>query len=291
MKALPAHSQATHVDRLGLTLFVAVAVHMLIILGVTFKPFAGKPDHDVYPTMDVTLVNASRGQKPDDPDYLAQISQIGGGNRADKVRATRTPPATLPLHDSPGNAPLNALPQPAAGQRQLEVLTQDGAARAVPAVKEGAATRAQDVTVAQLLRQSEEIASLTAEIEDKMQAQAKRPRERFISASTTAYRDAAYMEAWRAKVERIGNLNYPEEAKRRGLSGDLVLDVALLPDGTVKKITVRRSSGHKTLDDAAVRIVKLAAPFAPFSAAMRNDTDILHITKTWQFLSGNQLHM
>jgi protein TonB len=92
------------------------------------------------------------------------------------------------------------------------------------------------------------------------------------------------MEAWRAKVERVGNLNYPDDARKRQLSGSLILDVALNPDGSVNQITVRQSSGHKILDDAADRIVRLAAPFAPFPDDIRAETDILHITRTWQFL-------
>ena len=92
------------------------------------------------------------------------------------------------------------------------------------------------------------------------------------------------MEAWRAKVERVGNLNYPEEARRRNISGQLVLDVALNPDGKINQITIRRSSGYKVLDDAAIRIVELAAPYSPFPEAIRAETDVLHITRTWQFL-------
>jgi protein TonB len=95
------------------------------------------------------------------------------------------------------------------------------------------------------------------------------------------------MEAWRAKVERIGNLNYPDNARHRKLYGSLILDVALDPKGEVRDISVVHSSGHKLLDDAAVRIVQISAPFAPFPPAIRNDTDILHITRTWQFREGN----
>ena len=97
------------------------------------------------------------------------------------------------------------------------------------------------------------------------------------------------MEAWRAKVERVGNLNYPDEARRRRLSGDLLLDVALRPDGSIHRILLRRSSGHTVLDDAALRIVKLAAPFAPFPKDIREETDILHVERTWQFLTSNRL--
>jgi protein TonB len=95
------------------------------------------------------------------------------------------------------------------------------------------------------------------------------------------------MEAWRAKVERVGNLNYPEAARRKKLSGNLILDVALNNDGSINQITVRRSSGHKVLDDAAIRIVELASPYSPFPDHIREETDILHITRTWQFLNDH----
>jgi protein TonB len=115
------------------------------------------------------------------------------------------------------------------------------------------------------------------------------PRQRYISASTKEYAPASYMEAWRRKVERIGTINYPEEAKRRDLSGDLMLDVALRPNGSVLKIKVVRSSGHKVLDDAAKRIVYLAAPFGAFPEEIKKDTDILHILRTWNFESSGIL--
>ena len=88
------------------------------------------------------------------------------------------------------------------------------------------------------------------------------------------------------KVERVGNLNYPDEARRNRLSGHLILDVALNPDGSINEITIRKPSGHKVLDDAAVRIVELAAPYAPFPDSFRKETDILHITRTWQFVNN-----
>ncbi len=138
-----------------------------------------------------------------------------------------------------------------------------------------------------LMANSFKIASLSAQIRRKLQAKAERPRRKFISASTKEYKYASYMEAWRSKVERVGNLNYPEAARKRKLSGSLILDVALNDDGSINQITVRRSSGHKVLDDAAIRIVKLASPYSPFPDQIRKETDILHITRTWQFLNNH----
>ena len=130
---------------------------------------------------------------------------------------------------------------------------------------------------------------LLAEITREHQTYQKRPRRKFLTARTREYKYAAYMDAWRAKVERIGNLNYPEEAKRRNLTGSLVLDVAIRPDGKLDGINIIRSSKHKALDDAAIRIVKLAAPYAPFPKKVRSEVDILHITRTWKFQHGARL--
>ena len=131
-------------------------------------------------------------------------------------------------------------------------------------------------------------AALGAEIERKLRTYAERPRRKWISARTREHRFAAYMHAWRTRVERIGNLHYPDEAARRGLSGNLLLDVALHSDGTIESVTVRRSSGERILDDAAVRIVQLAAPFPAFPKDVAEEVDVLHITRTWIFHSDNR---
>ena len=138
-----------------------------------------------------------------------------------------------------------------------------------------------------LMSVSLKMASLQAEIDKKLEERAKRPRRDFISASTREYKYAAYMEAWRAKVERIGNINYPDEARRNKLSGVLQMTVALNVDGTISEITIDKSSGHQVLDDAAIHIVRLASPFATFPENIRKNVDILHITRTWKFLHNS----
>ena len=145
-------------------------------------------------------------------------------------------------------------------------------------------------TATQLITRSMEIANLSAAIEEQLRMEAKNPRQRYISARTKESKYVGYMEAWRAKVERIGNLNYPEEARRRGLSGSLILDVAVNANGTIHEVNLVKSSGHKALDDAAIRIVRLASPYAPLPQAIREETDILHIIRTWQFLDDYRLY-
>ena len=131
---------------------------------------------------------------------------------------------------------------------------------------------------------------LSADIDRRLQAFGERPRRKWITARAREHAYASYMEEWRRKVERVGNLNYPQEARRLGLSGSLSLDVALNADGTVAEIVLRRSSGEVVLDEAAVRIVRLAAPFAELPSSIRDEVDILHIERTWQFSSRNRFN-
>jgi protein TonB len=135
---------------------------------------------------------------------------------------------------------------------------------------------------------SDEIAALNARISARNTA-AGRERRKAINTSTKEYRYASYMEAWRRKVERIGNLNYPQEAKEKALFGSLILHVAVRADGSLEGVRVVRSSGHDVLDDAAVKIVRLAAPFAPFPDDIKAETDVLDITRVWQFQRNHRL--
>lgn len=278
-------------DRLGLTLFFAVVLHAIVILGVTFSP-DDESAAEVPPALDITLVHQKSNEEVEDAELLAQANLAGGGD-AEETSRQASPASTAADVPDPGSAtasspPASPLQQPP--ETSQIVMTQEEASHQIavtevtPEVKQP-----QPITAAELLVRSKKIAALSAEINRSMENYAGREKHRFISARTREFRDAAYLDAWRAKIERIGNINYPEAARKRNLSGSLILDVALQPNGTVREITVRRSSGHKILDDAARRIVRLASPFSPFPDEMKKDTDILHITRTWQFLSENRL--
>jgi protein TonB len=141
---------------------------------------------------------------------------------------------------------------------------------------------------ADLAARSLELARLQAQISQDWDALQQRPRRQFVGARTQEYRYARYVEDWRAKIERVGNLNYPDEARRQRVYGSLLLTVSIRRDGTVESIEINRSSGFRVLDQAAVRIVELAAPFAPFPPDIARDTDVLAITRTWSFSSGDQ---
>jgi len=116
----------------------------------------------------------------------------------------------------------------------------------------------------------------------------KRPRKRFIGANTREYRFAQYEEDWRAKIERVGTLNYPAEARGK-LYGNLRMTVTIRPDGSIETVDLDRSSGLKVLDEAAFRIVRMASPFAAFPPEIRKDTDLLVITRTWFFAQGDRI--
>ena len=278
-------------DRLSLTICLALIFHALVILGIVFTP--EDKANPRYEFMEIVLVQ--RSSEPDeDADVLAQANLRGGGQVPDESIEAAPLPA-LPNQDQPEVAtpvetqPNESLVEPetpgsAPVQDAVEHMAAESQQAAVAVEESPDKPKAQQPSATELITNSLEMAALSSEVQRKLETRAKRPKRTFISASTREYKYAAYMEAWRAKVERVGNLNYPEEARRRNISGQLVLDVALNPDGKINQITIRRSSGHKVLDDAAIRIVELAAPYAPFPEAIRAETDVLHITRTWQFL-------
>jgi len=314
-------------DRLGLTICIAIIIHTMVVMGISFTPEPVPESR--YESLEVILVTQRSEKPPEDADMLAQANLEGGGNSetserpsapveapmpapTPEVAATPAPPVEPEVAQEPApKAPTAAAEAQKAAveeaakeeERLIEETTQAELATPEPEAKpepEALVAEASPVkkqpqprivtpplpTAAQLITRSFAMASLNAELQQKLELHARRPRRKFISANTKEFRFAAYMEAWRAKVERVGNINYPDEARQRDLSGSLLLDVAINPDGSVREITVRRSSGQKVLDDAAVRIVELASPFARFPDDFLKEIDILHVTRTWKFLNN-----
>lgn len=274
-------------DRLGVTFLFSLIAHGVLALGVTFAYEKPAPS---LPALDVILVQSASAQKPDKADFLAQANNSGGGESDQAKRPTDPLSSPLPK-PLPGVAPRpteTGAPRPTAPSRN-ELLTTRNAEVAVvtdrqtPDMPDLRAMTERDIVERKL-----EMARLAQEIQRESEQYAKRPKRKFISANTKEYAYAAYMSAWVARVERIGNLNYPDDARRQELHGQLVLTVGLNRDGSVKSIDIIQPSGHKILDDAAIRIVNLSAPFN----ALPSDAeavDELYITRTWQFLPGNIL--
>lgn len=280
-------------DRFAFTFFLSLALNAVILLGIKFDFMDLKnEDNGPLPTIDVILVQDNKSETPEHADFLAQTNQSGAGNTQNKIRPTTVESASpfeTPISGDSANIQPRQAPSDVTVTKEPEVLTAYVGPTKVLTQHEPAPDPAEQVSAAEMIKRSKEIARLSAEISESMEIYSKQPRHRYISSNTKAFRDAAYLDDWRRKIEYIGNLNYPEEAKRRDLSGNLVLDVAIRADGTLDSINIRRSSGQKILDDAAVRIVRLAAPFAPLPPEMRKDTDVLHIIRTWLFESGNRL--
>jgi len=272
-------------DRLTFTVFLAASLHAAIILGVGF---AWHVERARSPTIEVTLAQHDDGVAPEKADFLAQSNQLGSGD-ATEVRET-TATETADFHD---NTFREVIADPQTQIREAREIDSvatltTAAARDRQAPIETPRTEVEPRLTAsdqrRLLDLSQEIASLEARVDSETNTEARAPRvRRLTSVSARQASDAYYLQSWRRKVETVGNLNYPEAARKEQLYGSLRLMVSITPDGALKEVRILDSSGHKVLDDAAIRIVRLAAPFAPFPEEMRQSTDILEIIRTWQF--------
>ena len=277
-------------DRLlAWTFGISVAIHA-IILSIHFAPAIVK-DLGRGPPLEVALVNAKTKERPTKADVLAQANLDGGGN-TDKDRRAKSPLPVLPK-DSAQNEIAVATQKVENLERQAkEMLTALRSQKAVPV-----APKAPDAPEAspelptsnEMMQRTLEAMRLEAQIARDMDAYQKRPKRKFVGARAEEYRFARYVEDWRLKVERVGNQNYPEAARAKKLYGSLILTVSIRADGSVEHVEVSKSSGHRILDAAAMRIVEMAAPYATFPPDIRRDTDILHITRTWSFTKGDEL--
>jgi protein TonB len=281
-------------DRQSRVLLASVAASILlhaVLLTVHFRyPDAMRWSSASQP-LEVVLVNSKTREKPDRAKALAQANLDGGGNSDARQRATSPLPTTNPKE------PGRDLAEMRRRQRELEAQQQQLLAQAretrssVAAGAEGrnpSEETTPQVSGRDMADRSLAMLNLQAQIARQTQAYQERPRKRFIGANTREYRFAQYEEEWRARIERVGTINYPAEARGK-LYGVLQLTVTIQSDGSVYSIELNRSSGLKVLDAAAHRIVQLAAPFAPFSADIRKDTDQLVITRTWFFAQGDKV--
>ncbi|UVE18123.1 energy transducer TonB [Pseudomonas sp. LS44] len=276
-------------DRLGFTLFIAAVLHLALILGVGFTVV--EPS-DISKTLEITLSTFKSKEAPKKADYLAQDNQQGSGTLEHKAKPKTTELAVFQDTQVKRVTPPSA-PPPSAKQAapKAAVATRKPQPQKTPVKSEKAKPEPQARTAptfdsAQL---SAEISSLEAELAQEQQAYAKRPKiHRLNAASTMRDKGAWYKDEWRKKVERIGNLNYPDEARRQRIYGNLRLLVSINSDGSLHELQVLESSGQPVLDQGAMRIVRLAAPFAPFSGDLA-DIDRLEIIRTWRFERGDRL--
>jgi protein TonB len=287
---MPAFLAAMDAPRRNLTLALGASLLLHgVLLAVRFTPpdFIEKVRERA---LDVILVNSKSKAKPDKAQAKAQANLDGGGN-TDEDRRAKTP-----LPPSPSTregrelieAQRRVAELEAQAQQQMTRLKSERAVSTDTAKVNPAAAPEPNRSGADLASSALAIARIEGQIARQLEEYNQRPRKKFIGARVEEYRFAQYVEDWRQKIERIGNLNYPDAARGR-LYGSLVLTVVIKANGDLDRVEVNRSSGQRLLDDAARRIVQMAAPYAAFPESIRRDTDVLEITRTWTFTNMDRL--
>ena len=261
-----------------------------VLLAVRFHPFDLSKVQNPTPALEVALVNAKSKSKPTKADILAQANLDGGGN-TDANRKAKTPLPALQKAGITGEVAVATQRIEALEIEARELMTRIKGAptpQAVPKPVEVPEPVVQP-SATELAQRTLEAMRIEARIAKDIESYQQRPKRRFVGARAEEYRFARYVEDWRAKIERVGNLNYPEAARELKLYGSLLITVSIRSDGTVENVEINRSSGQKVLDAAATRIVEMSAPFAAFPPDIKRDTDVLHITRTWMFTKGDEL--
>lgn len=276
--------------RMQVAVGLSVFLHAIIIFGVSFA-LPDLANLTAQSPLEVTLVNAKTKARPKQADALAQANLDGGGNTDAKRRARS--PLPVPVENKQGAELAAARKRVQRLEREAkQLMTQTRSTTAVAPRVDAQQPREEPPSApsaADIMSRGMEIARLEAQIAREWENYQQRPRRRFVGARAQEFRFARYIEDWRAKIERVGELNYPQAARDRKIYGSMVVTVSIKADGSLERVEINRPSGQRILDAAALRIVRLAAPFAPFPADIARDTDILSITRTWIFTRSDQL--
>jgi protein TonB len=265
---------------------LALAVHVALLLGISFK--ATISEHHTR-QIEVTLANRPSQAAPEDARLVAQANQQGSGDEAqvDQITSANTPPVSMPAQQQ-------ALSQQTDKQATIgqdAVTTSGMAQRMLPKEQDSQASpeiNLQGISP-EVDRLNMELASLQAELDEQTRNYADQPRVRRLTAASAKQSvDAAYLLDWRQRLEAVGNKYYPEASIRYGIFGDVRLLVVILQDGSLEQVRVLSSSGYAVLDEAAIKVVRMAAPYSPFPPELKATTDKLEIIRTWQYLE-NQL--
>lgn len=274
-------------QRLSATLALSLLVHGILILGVGYSLEKAAP---VMPTLDVILTQTQTPLTPAQADFLAQANNQGGGEHDKSTRPRDTQSGPVPqVQTGVAQIPLRAQSPEAQPLPQERVVNSNRGERETTRERHTITPSDQPLPPGpQRIDRDVEMARLAAEIHQQSERYAKRPSRKFVSASTKEYVWAAYLRQWVDRVERVGNLNYPDEARRRRLKGQVVISVSLRRNGTIERTDIVRSSGIALLDASALRIARLAEPYPPLPKTQENP-DILHVTRTWNFLPGGSM--
>lgn len=272
-------------QRLTATTLLATVAIGIVVLGISFGRDDAAP---VTPTLDVILTETASRTTPDRADFLAQASHQGGGDSEDSQRPRDAVSAPVPkLDDGLAPIPIRAQsPRPQDATPMPVVTTTADRPDRAPRERPTPETPPTPLPLGeQLLEQQLEMARLAAEVERREAQYARRPKRKFVSASTQEYAYAQYLKQWVERVERVGNANYPERARAERLDGRLVMTVAVRRDGSVESVVLNTPSRYEVLNQAARRIVELAGPY-PAVPQTSEPVDVLHITRTWHFRNG-----
>lgn len=272
-------------NRLRNAVLLAIALHAAILLGISFKPEAGS---SYARQIEVTLATSPSSELPDETTHIASANQQGSGDAAEVDEISSREQALA--GDVPAESMAMPLQQEAPSDPRTELITSAAAAnRQVAPEQENRAPQPLLGVSPEVDQLTRELASLQAELDEQARNYASMPRvRRLTSVAARQSADAAYLLDWRRRVEAVGNKYYPEASVRYGLYGNLRLLVTIRSDGSLADIQVLSSSGYAVLDEAAIKIVRMAAPYAPFPPELKATTDQLEIIRTWQF-QENQL--
>jgi protein TonB len=273
-------------DRLGFTLFLALTLHAIVVLGVGFKQ-SDRSNVEPLPSLDIIVANSKSIEAVENPDFLAQVDQAGGGNAEDKARPGAPVSAPTPA-DQKGLSDRDRVEM---RKQQLAVsklyfLTQIESDNQANRQKQQRARDTDNHKTSEIEQRETRIARLQAEIRQMAIDYAKRPKTITLTASTRKAVEASYLDSWVKKIEQTGNLNYPDEARLKNLDGRLRMSVRINAAGEVLDMQITSSSGTTVLDEAARQILRMAQPFAPFSEALRERADQIVIIRTWDFKSN-----
>ncbi|MCP1675134.1 protein TonB [Natronocella acetinitrilica] len=279
-------------DRFGMTLFLSIVVHALVILGIGFA--TNIPDRELPPLIEITLAQNPTDERPEDYDFLAPDDQDGGGTLDEAQRPSEQAALIPDPRDMDDLVQEEATPpSPSEPDTVRTILAEESQTRLpdpedLPEEIEAEVT---ELSMVDLNLTRQQVARDIADPTQTIDWDARYPSKQRINARTRSHAAAAYMRGWIEKVERVGNLNYPDEARRRGLTGRLILEVTLYPDGTVEDVRVLERSDYALLDESAMRVVAMAAPYAPVPEEVLEGKDRLVITRTWEFVRTGGMEM
>nr|WP_205756945.1 energy transducer TonB [Lysobacter silvestris] len=274
-------------QRLSATFLLSLAVHAVLLLGVGFAISKAAP---VVPTLDVILTQVQTPLTPKQADFLAQAANQGGGEHDKSTRPTDPQIGDTPTpQDGVAARELQAQAPTLQPPPETRVVTTHDSPQVAATASDTSPPGDRPLPPGrERVDMDMSEARLAAEIDEQTRQYAKRPKRKYVSASTREYAYATYLRQWVDRVQRVGNLNYPEEARRRKLQGSVMIAIDIRRDGTIENLSITRSSGNKTLDDAALRIARLAEPYPPLPKT-QDGLDVLQVTRTWEFLPAGEI--